>query len=113
MSFVSQWLKKAGKKTASAIILTAISIGTIDIFIRQFDWKMIAIVSLLAGLYSIISSLIFGLALDGPLSDGRLLIDTSDENRDIYRLEFVTPLDKVAKKGSVRLLVDPNAKLGD
>ena len=43
--------------------------------------------------------------------DGVLRIDTSSENKDVYRLEMNTEFEDLKNKSSVTHKVDPNAKL--
>lgn len=43
--------------------------------------------------------------------DGKLLIDTSDPAKDIYRLVLNTSLDAIKNKSEVALKVDSNATL--
>lgn len=43
--------------------------------------------------------------------DGALVVDTSDPDRDVYRLEVDTPLEDVANKNEITLKVD-NSPLG-
>lgn len=43
--------------------------------------------------------------------DGVLKIDTSHEDKDIYRLDLRTDLDEIKGKSSVTLKVDPKARL--
>lgn len=45
-------------------------------------------------------------------TDGTLQIEIRDL-KDIYRLQLNTPLEDLAKKKSIILLVDPKAKLSD
>lgn len=44
-------------------------------------------------------------------TDGTLFIDTSDPERDVWRLDLGEDLPYVAKKKELRLKVDPNARL--
>ena len=54
---------------------------------------------------------LLGLSSNQYTGDGILRIDTSNESKDIYRLEVHTPLEEMKEKNSVTLKVDPNAKL--
>lgn len=56
--------------------------------------------------------LVFGIALSfGPDFDGALLIDTSDPDKDIYRLDLGENFDSLAHKKEIRLKVDKDARL--
>lgn len=43
--------------------------------------------------------------------DGVLMIDTSNLEKDTYRLQLDTPLDELSTKSFIKLIVDKNADL--
>lgn len=56
--------------------------------------------------------LLLGIALGfGTDFDGALLIDTTDPDKDIYRLDLGENFDSLAYKKEIRLKVDKDAKL--
>jgi hypothetical protein len=87
---------------------TALAMFTVGQTITAIDWKTIIGVSIVAGIYSILTSIV-GLPEVG--SDGTLKIDTTDPEKDTYRLELDSALEDLAKKQKVTLTVDSTAKL--
>lgn len=55
--------------------------------------------------------ILLGISTSRYDGDGVLRIDSSNAEKDIYRLEMNTPLEEMQNKTSVNLKVDPNAKL--
>ena len=55
--------------------------------------------------------MILGLSTKQYVGDGTLKIDTSNESKDIYRLDIGGDIADLAGKKKVTLLVDTNAKL--
>lgn len=55
--------------------------------------------------------LILGLSQAKYEGDGTLQIDTSDPEKDIYRLALDTPVEDLSSKKSIMLKVDPDALL--
>lgn len=56
---------------------------------------------------------VLGISSASYAGEGTLQIDTSDPEKDIYRLVSNDELSELAKKGKVTFIVDANAKLGD
>jgi len=56
---------------------------------------------------------VLGISSMNYTGEGTLQIDTSDPEKDIYRLVANGELGELAKKNKVTFTVEPNAKLGD
>ena len=93
-------------RTAAQVALSMFTIGAA---IKDVDWLNILSVAAVAAVYSILTSIATG--LPESANDGTLMIDDTDPEKSIYRLNVDTPLDEIAGKKSIRLLVDPNAKI--
>jgi hypothetical protein len=84
-------------------------LGTVYFLLGEF--RCIPLVSEIMGAI-IICDLILGILLAfGDGFDGDLLIDRSDPEKDIYRLDLGENLEKLGEKRSIRLKVDNDAKL--
>lgn len=93
-------------RTAAQVALSMFTIGAA---IKDVDWLNILSVAAVAAVYSLLTSIATG--LPESANDGTLLIDDTDPEKSIYRLDVATPLDKVATMKSIRLLVEPDAKI--
>jgi len=102
------WLKSALVRELKTIVQCFLSllIGSNIVYvpIRFYIW-----VPLLAGLCSMIMSIIFG--LPEARADGVLQIDTNNQEKDIYRLSLDGDLTDLPKKKIVILSVDAKADL--
>ena len=103
-----EWFYAAGIRAVKTIAQVALGMITIGRAFYEIDWMYVVSVSLVAGIYSLLTSLA-GLPEVG--TDGTLLVDTSNPDRDIYRLELSDGIDSLAKKSSVKFSVDMNADL--
>lgn len=56
---------------------------------------------------------VLGLSSAAYNGEGTLQIDTSDPEKDIYRLAYDGNLGDLANKDKVTFKIDPNAKLGE
>lgn len=92
-------------RTMAQVALTMITVGAT---ISEIDWANLASVVFVAGVYSILTSILTG--LPETATDGTMLVDTSDPAKDIYRLEL-NQLENLGEKTFIRLKVDSNATL--
>lgn len=103
------WLWAAIIRAIKTVAQTALGMFTVGASIGSIQWKYIASVALVAGLYSILTSLV-GLP-EVAKTDGTLQVDTSDPTKDTYRLVLTDELQNLAAKKSITLTVDPDVKL--
>jgi len=103
-----EWLIAAGIRALKTVAQTALSMFTVGQLITAIDWKTVVGVSVVAGIYSILTSIV-GLPEVG--TSGTLKIDTSDPDKDVYRLDLDSPLEDLAKEKKITLCVDTTAKL--
>lgn len=101
------WLVAAAIRALRTFFQTLASLYTVGMALSDINWRHAFSVSAMAALYSLVTSLT-GLPEAG--GDGTLLIDTTDPNKDIYRLELDT-LDGLEKKKSVILKVRSNTNV--
>lgn len=104
-----EWLEGAISRAIWTIAQTALSYMAIGMGFTDIDWVKLASVAGVAGVISFLKSCILG--VPEAATDGTLMIDESDPEKSLYMLNVETPLDKVATMKSIRLVVDPNAKI--
>ena len=102
------WLIAAGKRAIKTMAQTALSMITIGMTVGEVDWKTAASVSVVAGVYSLLTSL---KGLPETPTDGKLLIDTSWEEKDLYRFEIDRDIFSFRDQEKIVLKVVPNATL--
>lgn len=108
-----EFILAAAIRAVKTIAQTMLGLITVGATISSIDWLTALSISLVAGLYSVLTSIVTGLPETG--TDGKLLIDvTSNEDREIYRLDLNPEFfETAAKKKTIRLEVDPSAILTD
>lgn len=102
------WFLAAGVRALKTVAQTALGMFTVGVAIYEVNWGYVVSVSLVAGIYSLLTSLA---GLPETKTDGMLLVDTSSPERDIYRIELNDDISKLAEKSSVRFAVNSNANL--
>lgn len=107
--FTKEWLQAASIRMLRTILQTMLSMFTIGAALSEIDWIRVISVSIVAGLYSFLTSVLTN--LPEAANDGVLLVDTSDPGKDKYLMQFNTDLEKVPSKKTVIFKVDPNADL--
>lgn len=104
----AEWAQAALIRMVRTIAQTALSMFSIGMAINEVEWFHIISVSVVAGVYSLLTSLTTKLPEATP--QGVIEIDTTGE-KDIYRLVLDDELDKLAKKDFVHLKINPEARL--
>ena len=97
--------KRAGRTAAQ----TALSMLAYGSTFGSIDWTYILSVSLVAAIISILTSITTG--LPEATNDGQLLIDRSDDAKDVYRLALNHEFPEYANKKVLHLRIDPNSRL--
>lgn len=93
-------------KTAAEVALGMLTIGK---GLTDFDWVQILSVALVAGIYTVLSCIVFG--VPEAESDGVLMVDSKgDKQRWLFSVSD-TVIDDIVNKKSIRLTIDPNADL--
>ena len=87
---------------------TALGFLTVGAAFYEVDWIQIGSVALTAAIISFLKSIVLG--VPEAKRDGKLLIDDSGDNTK-WLLQVDTPVEDVSKQKSIRLAVDPEAKL--
>lgn len=59
--FTKEWLTAAGVRALKTIAQTALSMITLGVSFADVDWKIVVSVSLVSGVYSILTSIATGL----------------------------------------------------
>lgn len=100
MKFTLEWLKAAlirALRTAAQVALTMLTVG---MAINEVEWMKLLSVSVVAAVYSILTSIVTDLPEVG--SDGTILFDSDGE---ITALDIPLNTEDLVKKSSVRLSV--------
>lgn len=109
MKFTKEWVVAAlvrAIKTAAEVALGMLTIGK---GLTDFDWLQILSVSAVAGIYTILSCIVFG--VPEAESDGVLMVDNKgDKQKWLFSVSDAV-IDGIAEKKSIRLKIDPNANL--
>jgi len=103
------WLYAALIRAIRTVAQTALGMFTVGAAMNEVNWKYVISVALVAGIYSILTSLATNLPELG--ADGVLQIDTSNPAKDIYRLTLNNELESLRTKTSITLSVNASAKL--
>jgi hypothetical protein len=102
------WFNAALIRAVRTMAQTALSLFTIGAAINEVNWQQIASVSVVAGVYSLLTSL--STSLPEIATDGTLQIDKTGIS-DVYRFNFDKDPGVLATKTMVSFKVDPNAVL--
>jgi len=105
-------MKQHGTKFFFLYIMPLIGIGIYFIgklFVNPYLSEMLGIVLVIGFLGNVFSSY----SSDVTEFDGDMLIDTSDPDRDIYRIVLDEPIEELANKETVSFKVHSNVILDD
>jgi hypothetical protein len=98
-----EWLKAAAIRALRTVAQTALGMMTIGAAVNEVNWAYVASVSVVAAVYSLLTSLVT--TLPEIATDGQLQIDTTGD-KDIYRLVLNTELSQLSAKTHVNLTVE-------
>lgn len=104
-----QWFKSALIRAIKTMAQTALSMITIGMAISDVDWKQLVSITLVAGLYSILTSIVTG--LPEAKTSGEIIINTDAEpNSALVGMALdkeLTPevLKKIRDKGVINFRV--------
>ncbi len=96
------WLQAAMIRAIKTMAQTALSMISVGAAMSDIDWKMVLSVSMVAFIYSILTSIATG--LPESKKDGELKVTESDDKVN-FLLDVDTPLMDLGKKDYVRLKV--------
>ena len=99
MKFTLEWLKAAGIRMLRTAAQVALGMITVGMTITEIDWINVASVSVVAAIYSLLTSVITDLPEVG--NDGAIKIEA---NGDIAAVDLNSEV--LAKKGTVKLHVE-------
>ena len=105
----SMWLKAMAIRALRTMAQTALTMITIGAAVSDINWQLILSVSLVSGLYSVLTSIATKLP-EVQEEVGTLLIDTTGEV-ERYQLDVGANLELLASQKKVTLKIDPNAHL--
>ena len=104
-----QWFKPALIRAIKTMAQTALSMITIGMALSDVDWKQLVSITLVAGLYSILTSIVTG--LPEATTSGEIVINTDAEpNSALIGMALdkeLTPetLKKIKEKGVINFRV--------
>lgn len=111
MKFDKELFKAAFIRAAHTFLQSVVGMLTVGKAITDFDWKGIILVSLTTALISFIKSLLVG--MPETTTEGTLMIDTTNPDKDFYLMNFDNELETLKTKKTVTFKVDPNANLNE
>lgn len=106
--FTNEWVYAAIVRAIRTMAQVALSMFSVGAAINEVDWLKILSVSVVAGVYSILTSIVTTLPEVG--TDGVLAIDDSDPDKTHWQLNLQTDPDKISKSGIVKFKVDTDVK---
>lgn len=104
-----EWLYAAGLRAIRTVAQTALGMITVGAAMNEIRWEYVISISVVAGIYSILTSVATNLPEVG--TDGTLQIDTSAPNKDTYLLALDNEVESLSTKKTVKLTVNSNADL--
>ena len=102
------WLKAATKRSMINTAVSGVAISATSTKFGHYDVVYILITALFVFILSMLFSI---LGLPETNTDGKLLIDTSDPKKDIYRLELRDDVEHISKLSIVRFDVEQSSFL--
>lgn len=106
--YTKRWFKAAFVRAVNTIIQCFLAMYLMKSLLVDVSYIYMICASLTAGVYSIFIS---SFGLPESRTDGALLIDTHDPNKDVFRLSLDTDLSELPKKKQIVLVVDSKADL--
>lgn len=111
MKFTKEWILAALERAIKTAAQVTLSFITLGMAAHEVDWKYVASVALMAFIYSLLTSIVFG--IPEATSDGTLLIDTTGvTDKWLFSIDK-TPIEEISQKKSIRLTIDNTARLSD
>ncbi len=104
-----EWFYAAVVRAIRTVAQTALGMFTVGAAMNEINWQYVISVSVVAGIYSILTSVATG--LPETTTNGTLEIDTTTSAKDIYRLNLDAEVETLNDLKYVTLKVDPTAKL--
>lgn len=101
--FNIDWVYASGTRAVKTMAQTALGMFTVGAALDEITWTHVISVSVVSGLYSILTSLATG--IPETKSDGTFQVDTSNEDKDTYMVEFDTHPEDLQKQKYVKLKV--------
>jgi len=98
------WFVAALTRAVKTSAQTMLGMFTVGSAINEISWSRIVSISLVAGLFSVLTSIVTG--LPEAVTDGTLKVDPSNPEKDVYKFEFNDELENLAKKKTVTFIVD-------
>lgn len=103
------WVRAASVRALMACVQTAAAMLVVNIIAKDIHLGVVVAASLVAGGLSLFTSMV--IKMPELATDGSLLIDTSDPEKDIYRLELNNSLDTLSHKQIVKFIVTADTDL--
>ena len=104
-----EWFYAAGIRAIRTVAQTALGMFAVGATISEIDWLYVGSVSIVAGIFSLLTSI--ATTLPELSMDGVLQIDISAPDKDTYLLELNNEFETLQDKNYIRLKVDTNASL--
>lgn len=101
------WLVAAAVRALKTVAQTALGMFTVGAALDEVNWKYVASVSLVAGIYSMLTSI--ATTLPEVSADGTLRIDSRDPEKEVFLFDFETDPEIIKDQKYLRMKVSPNA----
>lgn len=109
--FDKDLLLSALKRAVWTFLQSVLGMLTVGVAVTEFDWKSIVLVSITAAIISFLKSMVVG--TPEASTEGTLMIDTTDPDKDYYLMSFDSDLEDFKSRKTVVFKVDPEARLND
>lgn len=103
------WLSAAVIRALKTIAQTMLGMITVGAAIGDIKWLYVLSVAAVAGACSLLTSIVT--TLPEIATDGVMSIDSSNPNKDIYKLELSDQLETLSTKKTVTFTINANADL--
>lgn len=101
---IKEFIKASLIRAIWTMAQAALSMITIGMKFSEVDWRHVVSVSIVAGLYSLLKSIVVG--VPEAYRDGTLQVNTSNPDKDVYRMVFDSNLEELKGKNAVTFTVD-------
>lgn len=108
---IKEFIKASLIRAIWTMAQAALSMITIGMKLTDIDWIHVVSISIVAGLYSLLKSVVLG--VPEAYRDGTLQIDGNTYDKEVYRMVFNSDLEELKNKNTVTFTVDDSAVIDE